>query len=270
MKLSVIVALMGLITNVGFGQQLPGTSLYKDSTNGTAQPLVYQHTVEAKDSVTVGAVVDYFVMPDNLISPSYNPAVSFTSDLNSSFAWTIGGAGSSTVTKTGMLSNYITATWTTTPGSYTLVAKETATTGTCPDNIGTTVNSVVIAKPTASFSPTTSSAICSTNPAADTLKLPLVLTTSMSDNNIRITYTITGATTKAATPLDLKESATSYTLPAGTFNGSSYGVNTITITQVSDRISRKSGVTGTITTNTYTFTINRTPSTGAIYHLPNN
>jgi hypothetical protein len=49
-----------------------------------------------------------------------------------------------------------------------------------------------------------------------------------------------------------------------------YGNYTVTINSVSDRISRKSNVAGTLAApTTITLTVNRVPVTGPIYHLPN-
>jgi hypothetical protein len=73
--------------------------------------------------------------------------------------------------------------------------------------------------------------------------------------------------------LDLTDSDSQITIGNGT-NGTidDYGAITVTITSVSDRISRKSSVDGTITSgaNVFTYTVIRPPSTGTIYHLPNN
>ena len=222
---------------------------------------------ETIDSLSLGAQnVKYVAYPDLLISPSY---VFPTTSLNSTFVWaTVPSAGVSVNnTVAGFATNYAKINFPASTGDYVLSVLETATAGSCAGAaVGFTVRLINV--PTANFNGTpNTSATCGANLSTVTLSLPVALTTAVQDNMVKLTYTISGANIVAATTVDLNKSATSFTLPAGTFT--SYGANTITITAVSDHISRKSSVPGTITTATYSFTINRVPVTGPIYHVPN-
>jgi hypothetical protein len=50
-----------------------------------------------------------------------------------------------------------------------------------------------------------------------------------------------------------------------------YGLYTITLTSVNDRISVKSGMNGTVGASaSYTFVISKNPDSNPVYHVPNN
>ncbi|HEX3009034.1 MAG TPA: hypothetical protein VHO90_15630, partial [Bacteroidales bacterium] len=84
--LLLIVAIVTFSVTGLLAQQLNTTGLYKHGTNSAS--LGAQVAAELTDSVTIGAAMDYFVMPDALVNPSYNAATSLTANLVSTFDWT--------------------------------------------------------------------------------------------------------------------------------------------------------------------------------------
>lgn len=236
------------------------------------------------DSVTTTAVLRYFILPDATTNPSYdaenNP---LTSTLSSSFAWnkanTSGTADGAIALVTGYAgyTNYKQVTFSGT-GTMTLSSLETSAAG-CASAAPTTINIEVIARPTIQFS-STSSAVCRTQADGSVnyslTGLPLSWTSSVAGkrqlkvnisiscsnagfggaqtfNNVLITETGAGTATIDC-PIALNY----------------YGLYTITLTQVNDRIGVKSSINGTIgASNAYTFLISRTPVSGAMLHVPN-
>ncbi|NJK97195.1 MAG: hypothetical protein HC905_21840 [Bacteroidales bacterium] len=208
-----------------------------------------------------------------LYNPSYNPTVSLTANLVSTFTWSTAPAGPSVATKTGFGSNYVTVTWPGTVGSYTLNVKENAASG-CDDATGRDISVTTIARPTANFS-AASSTQCTATPASQSFTLPLNLTTEINNGRLtadfQVVYTpVSGApTTTTYNNIALTESGT---LNLETLIGASlaYGKYEVSISAVRDRISVKSNVTGTIgATPLYTYNLIRLPQTGEIYHVPN-
>lgn len=229
-------------------------------------------TVESEDidSVTVGSTMRYFVMPDALANPGYdfstNPGA-----LVSTFDWWTDNTA--TVTD-NTAENDVNIQWTATGSDVINVTELGAS---CNGLDTTTINVKVINKPEAGFNHATyADDICTTDPGEVIYNFPVSLSTDVNTGNIRVHLTVLNSTTSTTIfdgDLDLSDSDTQVTVGDGT-NGTfdNYGAITVTMTSVSDRISRKSSVDGTLTSgaDVFTYTIVRPPSTGTIYHLPNN
>jgi hypothetical protein len=248
-----------------------GSKLYQHGTNASGTV-----TAENVDSLTIEAAnVKYLVYPDLNISPSYDFATSPSANLNSSFTWSATPNTGVTINNSvsGYASNYAQVTFGTTAsaGDYTLSVTEKATTGSC-DGAAKTIALRLVAKPTAEFGTTSSTSPCltATQLAAHTLTVTPSLTSPINSGAIQVVYTITNpaGTVGSDQTVLLTAASSDIVLPAGTFTA--YGNWKITIKSVSDRISRKSNVAGTVTNGVYTYTVIPTPVTGPIYHLPNN
>lgn len=271
--LNALVTFFAMFTTMALNAQTypGGMQEHGNNSSGTTT------AAENIDSVSVGSTIDYFVMPDANLNPSYDFSTDPTANLNSTFNWSSDG-GQTVTTKTGMGSNYVEVDWdaTTGTGSYTLEVTEQSG-GACVDATPTQISVAVIGLPTAAFDNSVyggyTSSVCSNDPTAETFNFPISLSTEVIDGDVEFTYSMTNTTTgtvvTAGTALNLDESNTTFT-----FNSfpAEYGDYEVTITAISDRISTKSGVAGDINTgvsDVFTYTISRTPETGVIYHVPN-
>jgi hypothetical protein len=244
------------------------TPLYKHTTN-SSDP-VGPVAGEAIDSVTVTSLMKYYVLPDPNVNPGF--AVPFLNIL-STFNWSTSGA---TGTAAGAIANvpaalhpnYKQVTWTGI-GTINLNVVEVSSSG-CTSGGSTTVPVQIINIPTVTGG-AAPAAQCTANPATVTFLVPLALTSDISlPDKVRINYTVYNPDATvlfAASNLDLAKAAASFSL---TLTGATqYGNYMVTINSVSDRISRKSSVAGTVTSPNITLTVNRIPVTGPIYHIPN-
>ncbi|MFP4058975.1 MAG: hypothetical protein ACLFUC_00655 [Bacteroidales bacterium] len=223
------------------------------------------------DSVTVGSTMEYFVMPDINVSPDYDFATDPQADLNSTFTWSTDAGHTINDVEA---SNYVEVVWDETngTGSYTLEVTETATAGSCADATPTSIPVNVIGVPTGGFDHATyTDAVCDDDPATVSFNFPVALTTDVADGDVTITYSVYNNTTSTEVvtnaQVTLDKTDTELTFDAFT----EYGEHVITIGAVTDRIATKSNVSGTINAGAdmFTFTINRIPETGTIYHVPN-
>jgi hypothetical protein len=212
---------------------------------------------ENRDSVTVGASMKYYVEPDAAISGT-----------NSTFAWSL-KTPLGTVTPTS--TNIATISFGTVLGVDTIKVRETSPTASCPGSISK-IPIELIAAPTGEFNDADyvdGVCVAVADSGTYTYAVPLSLNTSVKDDSIRLSVTVTrpDLTTRSLI-IKVKKTATSFTY--GDYP--SFGAYTFKITAVTDRISRKSNVAGTITTGKDVFTLafNKVPQTGPIYHLPNN
>jgi hypothetical protein len=248
-----------------------GVSLYKHTTNSA--DLIGPVAGEASDTVTTTSTLKYYVLPDAAVNPGF--AVPFT-NIVSTFTWTTSvptgsAAGAIAAVPTAVHGNYRQVNWTGT-GTINLNAVENSTSG-CASGTTTTVPIVIIAIPTATggAAPATQ---CTSNPATLTFAVPVTLTSDLATagvaNRVRVNYTVTNPDASvllAATDVELNKGAVTFNV---TLTGATqYGNYTVTINAVSDRISRKSVVTGTVATPNITLTVFHTPVTGPIYHIPN-
>lgn len=250
-KLTAAFAILFLGYANSWGQEVSvPSSAYKQHGFNSAD-LDKSATSESKDSVTITSTMKYWVKPDANITP------------DGVFTWSVTNNPSTIASVGATTSNLASVTFNST-GVDTLKVFESSAVSCAGAPVK--IPFEVIAKPTVTYG-TSPAAVCNLVPDSVTVNLPVTLTTSVKDDSIRITYEISGANTVSAKELKLKKSATTFTIPKKTFTN--FGENTITITLVSDRISRKSNVAGTISGTAFKFTINRTPVTGPIYHLPN-
>jgi hypothetical protein len=265
-NLLVITALVLISSLSMHAQQLGGTGLYQQGSDLGGTGLSY----ESIDSVTLGSTLQYYVQPSPAISPSY-VYTSPLANLNSTFAWTAAPAASATITSPmngTVLTNWITVKWTTL-GSVNLSVVETAITGTCAGST-TTIPVDVIHVPTITGG-AAPAAQCASNPATLTFTVPFTLTSDLSlPSTVRVNYTVNnpdGSTLIAAQNVELAKSATTISVPLT--GAIQFGAYKVVFNSVSDRISRKSSVAGTVTTPNVLLTVNPVPVTGPIYHLPN-
>lgn len=252
-------------------QQLNTTGLYRHGTNSASGGSVV--ATEATDSVTLGATMDYFVMPDPLYNPSYVAATSLTANLVSTFTWSSTPAATSIATKTGFGQNYVTVTWPSATGDYSLKVIENGSAG-CDDPTGRIIPVRLINKPTANFNSATST-VCSATPGSVTFTLPLSLSTDITNDRIFVSFQVVftpavGApTTNTYSNVPLLDTG-SINLETLTGSALAHGKYEVTITSVSDHVSTKSNVAGVIgATPKYTYNLIRLPQTGEIYHIPN-
>jgi hypothetical protein len=236
---------------------------------------------EATDSVTIGGTTEYFVMPDATLNAGYNYSVNPLTNLNSTFDWT-GTTGQSTITykKSGPtdIPNYVQILWGNTTGLFQVSVAEQASAG-CADPSPTTIPVRLVVKPTLTYPAAGGTqSFCSTAADGSTNITPVPLAvnfTSGAGGNfaVKLKYTITSVS-HGAIATNVSADVTAATSTTGTFSLAAplnfYDTYTITLTEVTDRISRKSNVINAPSGNlTYTVVVNRTPNTGTIYHVPN-
>ncbi|NBC82055.1 MAG: hypothetical protein GVY19_01610 [Bacteroidetes bacterium] len=217
------------------------------------------------DSVTVGASMRYVVAPDPTANPSYDFST-MSGTLESTFTWTV-DAALGTIAGAPDTDNDVTVDMESAPATGQISVQEVSSAG-CASGDVTNIDVEIIAAPTAAITPATGDT-CTDDPTAIALDVPISLTTSVADGNVRINVNIDGPSNADIydNDFDLTAADTEFTIPAGTFNDG-LGDYDITIEEVSDRISRKSSVTVN-PNDVLVFTINRVPNTGVIYHLPN-
>jgi len=271
------LVLFGLAAALAVNAQTWPAGMQPHGSNSSGNPT----PAEATDSVTVGGVLDYFVMPDPVLNPGYDFTTNPLTNLNSTFNWTgTTGASSIVYKKSGPtdIPNYVTITWGNTPGAYQVSVYEISAAG-CQDATPTTIPVQIIAAPTLTYPAAGGSeSICGTgtdgslniNPSPITVNF----TSSVSGNRqMQLVYTITSAS-HGTIASNVTANITEAGPGTGTFTLAAplqyYDTYTVTLNTVSDRISRKSNVVSNASGNTtFTVVITPTPNTGTIYHLPN-
>jgi hypothetical protein len=273
LRFVLLAVMFAMTSSMLFSQTLPVTM--KPPGTNSSNVVTSQEDI---DSVTVGGTYEYFVMPDPAINVGYNPLVNLLTNLVDTFNWTTKGASVITRVLAGAtpVPNYIRVAWNGAVGSLdsVIVFEKTKPAG-CIATLPTKIPVRLIHQPQGYFTSITGS-ICSANPATVSIVYPFTLATDVEDGNIVVHVKIVSPLGSTLLDNDLSLNQTSGT--TYTFNNTSgeYGTYTATITVVSDRISRKSfggtatGIVGNAGLNTvYSYTINRTPTTGPIYHIPN-
>ena len=301
LKIVVVCAIALLINETGFAQNpitvsaAAGTTLYKQGTN--SGNLIGPVVTETPDLITTGTKVPYLVIPDPLLNPTWvlGADATNTTGIVSTWTWTIPGVVSSTVATTG---HYLPIDVTGTAGVTGTISVAEQGAG-CP-GAATTINVRVVAKPTATAMAVSDGTaplnqIC--QPGTNgTLNVPfptysITKTTDAAipgDAKVQVKATlvftnfVTAAVTTYFTDAILNVDATTgnisntdlaaaATPTIAAFN--SWGTYALTITAISDKISRKdlNAAKGFFAASqTATYTILKTPTTGAIYHLSNN
>jgi hypothetical protein len=298
LKMTAALAIIFLGYANSWGQNtltVNGQTLSRDGYNaaGVAAP-----TTEARDSVTTGGVYRYYVAPDASANTSYTAVL--TGSLTSNFKWDVNtkagsadtitsGNGINAIGAFGAFTNYRQVTWAGT-GTLNLAVVERSPAG-C-SGTATTVPISIVAAPTLQYPSAggiEDSCFTGTEPLniIPTKKFWVNFTSPISgfDKGIQMHVNITRA--NGGTPTTIvsnlavtftQTSATSgyFTIPTGAANEFDYfDTYTVTLVDVSDRISRKANNTATGlwsaagTNNTFTYYIYKTPTTGPIYHLPN-
>ena len=287
-KYSIIFISMLCSAGSAFGQTPPVTvtidskTYYRHGYNSRDDGTVLQPR-EVRDSVTLTSEMKYFVLPDEVISPEYTLNMTDFSKVNSTFAWTFGTTAHGSIT-TGSGTPLVTVRWNII-GDDELKVVETPNAGAsgCGDGAPTTMPVVVIPKPTVAFTPNTvapeyAAEACEGDLTGGYLK-SFSLNVVTQSTQVNVSYTVTrngvGYPALDGTDVRVKITGTSpdYTaaLPI-TFT--EYGAYEITITNVTDRISRKPAtvVNGDVIPagEKFTFNLIRPIRTGPIYRLPNN
>lgn len=270
---TVVLGIMGL--TAAFAQPatisgVGGQTLSQHGYNAAGIAVAPENT----DSVTVGSVMRYYVLPDATANASYTSPLQ--GSLTDAFSWTTSGA---TGTAAGTIAsvagfaafgNYQQVTWAGTGTINLNVVESSPAPATCTGPT-TTIPVAVIPVPTATFGANPGS-VCTNTPNTVSFTLPVTLATAVADGRVRINYTVfnpDASTLIAAQDLDIIETAASFNV---TLTGAvQYGNYYVIINSVTDRISRKpiTDITGTITDNRIDLLVYRTPVTGPIYHLPN-
>jgi hypothetical protein len=289
--------MLGIISvNAQVSVPIPAGTLYQQGTNsGGASP------TETPDLVTTGTKVPYLVVPDPLLSPTWAPGADATNTtgITSTFLWTIPGVVSATVPGTG---HYITLDVNGAANAVGVINVKEQSGAACPDATGTNINVRVVAQPTASAiaasdgsAPLNSICQGGTNGSLN-VPFPVYTVTKVTDAAIPGNATVRVKATLVFTPpvgapttlftnqilnvdaAGVVSSADITTASGGTLTDfDNWGTYDLTITQISDKISRKdmnvaagyfniNGATG----YTATYSVFKTPTTGIIYHLPNN
>jgi len=289
-----------LTAGIVYGQTTPPTSVVIEGNN------YYQHghnkdganqPQEARDSVTVTSVIKYFVLPDPGGSPNYNPAnaVNF-SDVNSTFTWSLGSRSSPSAfpalgTTNGSTTPLVEITWGNVAGIDSIWVREIPITNASCAGAGNTIPVAVINKPNISFTPDDgiyADSACYTLTevtAGVTYNFDMTVTTQSSQIWVDYTVTKNGVAVPSLdgedVPLtNIVRDSGSGLIIGGTipliFND--YGVYEVTITKVTDRVSRKSTdaagdwILGTITSAgaKFTYSVMLPVRTGPIFRIPNN
>jgi hypothetical protein len=273
-----------------------GTTLYEKGYN-VASPSAVVGT-ETPDLVTTGTKVPYLVIPDATLNPTWSAGTDATNTtgINSTWTWTIPGTVSSTAPTTG---HFITIDITGATGATGNITVAEQSGAACPGS-SQTIGLQVVAQPAATAlavsdatAPVTSICQSGTNGSLG-VAIPTFTVTKSTDAAIpgnptlrvkaTLTFTPFGGSaaplfTNAILNVDNTGNISVADIQAAasitTFD--SWGTYDLTVNQISDKISRKdlnaaggyfniNGVTG----YTASYSVLKTPTTGPIYHLPNN
>lgn len=229
------------------------------------------------DSVTIGSTMNYFVMPDLDVNQDADGPYNYTTNkdaLTSTFNWFT--LPDLTVTK--QEENYVSVDFPS-EGDYTLHVSELSVAGCANDTtqidvrvIGVPEVGYTVADGSEDFCVTGTDGSLSVAPSA----MGIIINSDVAGNrDIIVSYRIssTNGSYNGGSPKDVTvnigDAESSFSLSEDLTH---YGVYTVTLTNITDRISRKpaTDVNGSLLANT-TFTVNitRAPTTGTIYHLPN-
>ena len=277
-----------------------GTTLY---LQGYGTLTGYPGPVDPKedpDLVTVGTKVPYLVIPDPTLNPTWAAGADATNNVGivDTWNWTIPGAISITAPGTG---HFTTLDINGAVGNTGTISVAEQGAG-CPGT-PTTINLKVVAQPTTTgmtvsdgTAPLTS--ICAggidgslgvtipTWNVAATID-PVILPGVTADALVKVKATLVFTDFVSGLPTTLFTNAVLGVSPAGDISNAdivtalgvygntlkSWGTYALTVNSISDKVSRKDlnaagGYFASVQAATYT--VLKTPTTGAIYHLPNN
>ena len=282
------IFLTGITYNV-LGQTI------SDTPSGNNFPLdsktLYEHGYNSSgvdsprediDTVMVGSVMNYFVMPDKNYNTAYFGQGSYaaTNLTSSEFEWIVGNSSSFTPqsANTTGTSPWIKVTWGSTTGATTIKVKE------APQDVDiscvaedTEIDVFVIAQPTIGYNLAgyAASQCYNTTAVADAdYDFPVSVITSSSQVLVNVSVvkkdldgTVLGTYPKTNVPV----ASGAFHLEFNDFASGGYGIYEVTITEMTDRIARKCDVSGIINLgeNVFTFSVMPMPKTGPVYHIPN-
>ena len=294
-----VAPIFGQVSDTPTGNKVDVTTTSSESAH---KGELYEHgynkgglaaAVEIRDSVMVGSVMNYFVMPNK----SYNPAYFATGQndyaattlTSSEFVWSLKnglGAAAPQNANPTTTSPWVKIAWGLVAGIDTIavVEKPTGLSLTCKGDT-TKIPVVVIDKPTVGFnqvgSPLAyadsecSDEVSGTQPAS--YEFPFNVTTSSSQVEVELSIVhtdlagnVSAATTSTEFVTLTLISGINYT-GAVSLDFSAYGEYAVTITKITDRVARKCDVEGDINAgqNVFTYSVLPQPKTGPIYHVPN-
>jgi hypothetical protein len=257
--------------------------LYKHTTNSS--DVVGPLAEELTDSVISGSSTKYYIIPDPALNGSYSGILA--GSLSSSFNWTLtgatgGAAGTinavTTPTDYSAFTNYKSVTWSGI-GTINLNVREQSLAG-CLSSNTTTTPVAVIDTPSVQFSSTSGNVCVSGSDGSlgyNLTGLPVNWTSSVSGlRYLTVDYTISCSNAGFGGLQSFSNDTVTETgAGTGNFNISTlpldfYGVYTITITNVHDRISAKCSTNGSLVVPlVYSFSLNPSPVSGPFYHRPN-
>jgi hypothetical protein len=254
-------------------------TLYEHGYNKDNASTSTSDSHEARDSVMVTSVMDYFVMPDEFYNKNYFGQNDYkaTNLTNSRFNWTVtsGTSAPQSANATGT-SPWIKVTWGATTGNVDLKMQEVPQISAGCAGAETTIPVTVIAKPTIKFNHATKTDTACYNSATIAnaqYDFPVTVTTETTGNaKIEVDYDVekTDLTTGAKTTTSMSGQS----LAGGTLHlaFSDYGEYKVTIKKITDRIARKCDVVGIIDASNSEFTYHAfpEPQAGKAYHVPNN
>lgn len=309
LRIALTLALMVVGMTTALAQNLvptPDGDLYLNGRNVSSPGA--NVVAENPDLITNGTKVPYLVIPDATLNPTWSAAAALdatvTTGITSTFTWTVTGAFGALNAAPVNTGHYIHVDVTAAAGTLgTLNVKEQGAVG-CPDITGTNISIKVVAKPAATalavsdgVAPNVSICVSGTNGSLN-VAFPTFTATKTYDASIDATGDplimvkatlvfndfVLGTPTTLFTDQLLNVDATTGAISNADIATKSaltdfdkWGSYVLTITQISDKISRKdlnaaagyfniNGVTGYAAT----YTVLKTAQTGAIYHLPNN
>lgn len=303
--LSAAIVMLGMSIGM-FGQQptsvkleTGGDDYYRHGYNKAGGPFVDPGNPEGqeiRDSVTVSAKMKYFVLPDPSISPDYDPTttsgiIDFTK-VNSEFEWQFRRAGGAAlgenITTPAKNRPIVEIEWKNT-GVDSLVVKEIPNLGAACAGNYTVIPVAIIPKPTITFSPVGTAykdSACHTQAELTTgggvtYSFPAVATTKSSQVKIKYEVFKPDNTSLGSDIIDFKGTV-SDDLVTGSFTNTllkftEYGTYRVVITEITDRVSRKSDVNntgaGVLTPSgsiEFAYKVMPPVQTGPIYRIPNN
>ena len=293
-KYSIILIL--LATTFAYGQQqsvpikIDGADYYQHGYNKDGGPFDDKDTPakaptppyegwqirEESDSVTVTSRVKYFVLPNENFNPGYDVAKPLE-NVSSAFKWTLDNSNGAFTgaTEADNKKPLIEVQWNVV-GKSLLTVEEQPSVLSC-DVVPSVIPITVIPKPTLVFAPNAEDPKYATShclglnddPMKDvTHSFDMTITTSSSQVWANYTVSKNGVDVPALAGNNVPIVDGKLTI---TFEG--FGRYVVTLVGVTDRISRKSGVTGDITTGDgkeFVFEVLRPVQTNPIYRVPNN
>jgi hypothetical protein len=259
--------------------------LYKYTTNSSN--VVGPLAAELTDTVTTGSSMRYYIIPSAL-NTLYTLSAGgvLGGSLSSTFNWSLSGATGSAggtinavaaPTDYSAFTNYKNVAWSGI-GTINLNAREQSSAG-CLSPVTTTTPVAIIAVPTVQYS-STSSGVCTSGTDGSVgyslTGLPITWTSSVSGlRNLKVNVIVSCSNVGFGAPQTFNNITVTETgVGTGTFIVpialEYFGVYTITLTTANDRISVKCGTNGTVGALTvYNFTLGLTPSSGDVFHRPN-